>query len=191
MKYDISKKATIGAKRTLTNLQQALLSSLCKKSFEEITVGELCEKAMLTRGTFYNYFEDKYDLLEYCFNIVRRKLDTGEKMGNCEERLNILMNNCFDFLDENQAIVLKVLQHNSPEQFLIKQIRFYLISGMLEVSRNNTEEHQYKVPAEMAANLYSQAILIILEWKYLNQKECSKEQAQKYLKQLVSGIDIK
>lgn len=41
----------------------------------------------------------------------------------------------------------------------------------------------------MAANLYSQVILIILEWKYLDKKECSKEQAKEYLKQMVSGIE--
>ena len=66
MKYDLTKKLTIGASRTLYSLQQSLLSLLSEKSFEEIAVGELCEKAMLPRATFYNYFDDKYDLLEYC-----------------------------------------------------------------------------------------------------------------------------
>ena len=61
MKYDLTKKLTIGASRTLYSLQQAMFSLLCEKSFEEIAVGELCEKAMLPRATFYNYFDDKYD----------------------------------------------------------------------------------------------------------------------------------
>ncbi len=33
--------------------------------------------AMLPRATFYNYFDDKYDLLEYCFMTVRDRLDSG------------------------------------------------------------------------------------------------------------------
>ena len=77
MKYDLTKKLTIGASRTLYSLQQAMLFMLSKKSFEEIAVGELCEKAMLPRATFYNYFDDKYDLLEYCFMTVRDRLDNG------------------------------------------------------------------------------------------------------------------
>lgn len=50
MKYDLTKKLTIGASRTLYSLQQSLLSLLSEKSFEVIAVGELCEKAMLPPG---------------------------------------------------------------------------------------------------------------------------------------------
>lgn len=192
MKYDLSKKMTIGAIRTLMTLQQAMLSLLCEKSFEEIAVGELCERAMLPRATFYNYFEDKYDLLEYCFMTVRDKLDNCcEDVVTCENRMNALMDNCFDLLDQNLETVKKVLQNNRPNQYLINQMRFYLMSNMSEVCKSNPDSHSFKVPQEMAANLYSQAILIILEWKYLYKKECSKVQSREYLKQMVSGIDPK
>ena len=43
VKYDLTKKQTIGASRTLYSLQRAMLSMLCQKSFEAIAVGELCE----------------------------------------------------------------------------------------------------------------------------------------------------
>ena len=192
MKYDFSKKMTIGASRTLLTLQQAMLALLCNKSFEEIAVGELCEKAMLPRATFYNYFEDKYDLLEYCFMTVREKLDNGcEDAGTCVNRMNVLMENCFDFLDQNFETVKEVLQNNRPNQYLINQMRFYLMSNMSEAFMSNPDSHRFKVPQEMAANLYSQVILIILEWRYLDKKECSKKQAKEYLKQMVSGIDPK
>lgn len=190
MKYDFSKKLTIGASRTLYSLQQAMLSFLSEKSFEEISVGELCEKAMLPRATFYNYFDDKYDLLEYCFMAVREKLDSGcQNDRTCADRMNTLMENCFDFLDQNKAEVDKILKNNQPNQYLINQIRFYLFSCMSDAFKSNADSHHFKVPRDMAANLYSQAILIILEWKYLDKKECTKAQATEYLMQMVSGID--
>jgi AcrR family transcriptional regulator len=84
MKYDLSKKLTIGTSRTLTSLQKAMLTLLAVKSFEEISVQELCEKAMLPRATFYNYFDDKYDLLGYCFLTVHKQIDIGyQEAGNC------------------------------------------------------------------------------------------------------------
>lgn len=43
---------------------------LSEKSFEEITVGQLCEAAQYPRATFYNYFDDKYDLLGYCWQTL-------------------------------------------------------------------------------------------------------------------------
>ena len=176
MKYDLTKKLTIGASRTLYSLQQSLLSLLSEKSFEEIAVGELCEKAMLPRATFYNYFDDKYDLLEYCFKTARDRLDSGcRDAETCVQRMNALMENCFDFLDQNRETMEWVLKNNPP--------------NMSAAFKSNPDSHRFKVPQEMAANLYSQVILIILEWKYLDKKECSKEQAKEYLKQMVSGIE--
>lgn len=190
MKYDFSKKLTIGATRTLYSLQQAMLSFLSEKSFEEIAVGELCEKAMLPRATFYNYFDDKYDLLEYCLMTARKQLDSGcQSEDTCAGRMNALMENCFDFLDQNIETVEKILKNNHPNQYLINQIRFYLLSSMSAAFKSNPDSHQFSVPREMAANLYSQAILIILEWRYLDKKECSKAQAKEYMQQMVSGID--
>lgn len=191
MKYDFSKKPTIGASRTLLSLQQAMLSSLSEKSFEEIAVGELCEKAMLPRATFYNYFDDKYDLLEYCFMTAHRQLDSGcHGEGTCTGRMNALMENCFDFLDQNIETVEKVIKNNHPNQYLINQLRFYLLSNMSAAFKDNPDSHRFKVPQEMAANLYSQVILIILEWKYLDKKECTKVQAKEYMQKMVSGIDV-
>lgn len=191
MKYDFSKKLTIGASRTLYSLQQAMLSFLSEKAFEEIAVGELCEKAMLPRATFYNYFDDKYDLLEYCLMNVRKHLDSGcQNEETCAGRMSALMENCFDFLDLNKETVEKILKNNHPNQYLINQIRFYLMTSMSAAFKSNPDSHQFKVPWEMAANLYSQVILIILEWKYLDKKQCSKAQAKQYLQQMVSGIDV-
>lgn len=190
MKYDLSKKMTIGASRTLCSLQRAMLSLLCEKSFEEIAVGELCEKAMLPRATFYNYFDDKYDLLEYCLTTARNWLDSGGREAeSCVQRMNALMERCFDLLDENSDTVQAVLKHNPPNLYLVNQIRFYLLSNMAAAFQSNPDAHRFRVPREMAANLYSQVILLLLEWKYLDKRECTRAQARAYLEQMVSGIE--
>lgn len=191
MKYDLSKKLTIGASRTLISLQQAMLNLLAAKSFEEIAVQELCEKAMLPRATFYNYFDDKYDLLEYCFLSVHKRIDSDyQETSNCQKRLNALMENFIDFFDQNIGAVQSILKNNHPNQYFINQMRFYLITNMMAAFKSSPNTHQFKIPQEMAAKLYSEAVLIILEWKYLDKKECSKAQAKEYLRMMVSGIDV-
>lgn len=45
MKYDITKTLTKGAKRTLEKFAGKMFMLLSEKSFEEITVGQLCEAA--------------------------------------------------------------------------------------------------------------------------------------------------
>src|SRR5712664_3444013 len=51
-------------RRTHKLLWEALMMELSLRSFEEITVKEICERAMVHRSTFYKHYEDKYALLE-------------------------------------------------------------------------------------------------------------------------------
>lgn len=51
--------------RTVRDFETALEQMLQKKSFERLTVDEICEAALLHRSSFYRYFHDKYDLLEH------------------------------------------------------------------------------------------------------------------------------
>jgi AcrR family transcriptional regulator len=51
-------------RRTHKLLWEALMAELSQRSFEEITVKEICERAMVHRSTFYHHYEDKYALLE-------------------------------------------------------------------------------------------------------------------------------
>ena len=74
MKYDINKELTRGAKRTLNDFKTMMFTLLSEKSFEEITVGELCKRANYPRATFYNYFEDKFDLLNYCWLWLTKEI---------------------------------------------------------------------------------------------------------------------
>ncbi|HEX9039174.1 MAG TPA: TetR/AcrR family transcriptional regulator C-terminal domain-containing protein [Ktedonobacterales bacterium] len=51
-------------RRTRKLLWEALLALLAERPLEEITVKDICERAMAHRTTFYKHYEDKYDLLE-------------------------------------------------------------------------------------------------------------------------------
>ena len=48
---------------------KALLDLLAEMPFEKISLTDLCRVSMISRSTFYRYFEDKYDLLHYCVKM--------------------------------------------------------------------------------------------------------------------------
>lgn len=52
-------------------LHRALLVMLNQHSFAKISVNDLCEEAMISRSTFYVYFDDKFDLLKHCMNDLK------------------------------------------------------------------------------------------------------------------------
>jgi AcrR family transcriptional regulator len=59
-----SEPADLRVRRTHKLLWEALMAELSERPFEEITVKDICERAMVHRTTFYKHYEDKYALLE-------------------------------------------------------------------------------------------------------------------------------
>ena len=57
-------KTDLRVRRTHKLLWEALMVELSERTIEEITVSDICERAMVHRTTFYKHYEDKYTLLE-------------------------------------------------------------------------------------------------------------------------------
>ncbi len=56
------KKMDLRVRRTHVLLKQALLELCEEKGFKAITVGDIAERAMINRVTFYRHYRDKYEL---------------------------------------------------------------------------------------------------------------------------------
>nr|BBH86803.1 TetR family transcriptional regulator [Thermosporothrix sp. COM3] len=54
-------------RRTHKFLQEAMIELITEKGFEAITVGDIVERAMINRTTFYRHYQDKYDLVARIF----------------------------------------------------------------------------------------------------------------------------
>jgi AcrR family transcriptional regulator len=54
-------------RRTQKLLREALIALIEERGFEALTVGELTERAMVSRAAFYRNYQDKYDLVERIF----------------------------------------------------------------------------------------------------------------------------
>lgn len=49
--------------KTEIALKDTFFELIQKKSFDKITINQLCEKAMIRRSTFYRHYNDKFDFL--------------------------------------------------------------------------------------------------------------------------------
>ncbi|GCE20827.1 TetR/AcrR family transcriptional regulator [Dictyobacter kobayashii] len=54
-------------RRTQKFLQEAMIELITEKGFDAITVGDIAERAMINRATFYRHYQDKYDLVARIF----------------------------------------------------------------------------------------------------------------------------
>ena len=51
-------------------LADSLKALVLKKPVEKITIKEITDKAGVIRPTFYNHFQDKYELLEWIIYVI-------------------------------------------------------------------------------------------------------------------------
>src|SRR5436309_10973551 len=59
--------SNLRVKRARKLLRTALMDLIVERGFEALTVGEIAERAMVSRAGFYRYYQDKYDLVEQLF----------------------------------------------------------------------------------------------------------------------------
>ena len=58
-------------RKTKEALKNALLALLTEKSYSDISINELCERASIRRATFYKHFKDKDDFLFFAIKMFR------------------------------------------------------------------------------------------------------------------------
>ncbi len=189
MKYNLSKPLTRGAKRTLDALSGAMFFLLSEKSFEEITVGELCEKAQYPRATFYNYFDDKYDLLNYCWLSLAEKVGLSEYHHAPEnEMLYLFFDRIYTFTKHNSELISRVLSHNPEAGYMFSSFRNYLNGQMRQIFKDCPDAEEKDIPNELLADHYSNTLFLVWQWTAVKNRACDKQQAVRYLQKLLSIV---
>ena len=74
--------SNVRVRRTQKLLREALVELIEERGFEALTVGELTERALVSRAAFYRNYEDKYDLVEQIFEeAMSALLDAVGELG--------------------------------------------------------------------------------------------------------------
>lgn len=89
-------------KNTAQKMNLALIELMEKKSFDTITIKELCEKAQVNRSTFYSHYQNMNELLEETRNYIVHLFT--EEMSS----LNISVDHYMTLPDEFLVPYLKV-----------------------------------------------------------------------------------
>ncbi len=187
MKYDLSKPMTRGASRTLGAFSSTMFGLLAEKPFEAITVGELCQRAQYPRATFYNYFDDKYDLLGYCWITLAERIGLSEYHHAPEnEMLYLYFDRIYAFTRENAEAIGQVLARNPETGYMFSSLRAYLGSQMRRIFKDCPDAARRDIPNELLADHYSNTLVLVWQWATTNGSSCSREQAIRYLQVLLS-----
>lgn len=73
----MEKAVDLRIQKTYLLLHKAFTGLMEDKGFENITVGELCEHAMIRRATFYKHFADKYEYFSFYMKEIFATFHAG------------------------------------------------------------------------------------------------------------------
>lgn len=169
--------------KTDENIRNTFLSILKEKSFEEITVKELCEKARISRNTFYHHYHYKHNLYN---SIIKDSVDTivsGFKplVENVEDiNEEIFYKYINNFIDKfhNEKEVLNIILSQDKSLFTLKLSYAFFDSIMDNASliSKNTDSHVYRLYVKYIS---SGLVGFVIDW--LHKESCSKEEAKEIL----------
>ena len=110
-------------RKTRKAIFNAFTQLLSKKSYENIAVAEILEKADVGRATFYAHFETKdYLLKELCRELFCHIFDTlhsenlHSHIFNCDTQDNVFLH-LFSHIQKNDNSILELLAGNNNELF--------------------------------------------------------------------------
>ncbi|BBF43557.1 transcriptional regulator, TetR family [Lachnospiraceae bacterium KM106-2] len=190
MKYDLSKKTNRFAKRTLTAFSETLLELLTEEAFETITINQLCERCNYPRSTFYNYFEDIYDLLNYCFDVMQGLLNIERSYElSEEERTMFLFEIIYDYLNEQKEVIKQITKYNPADGVLMSCLWKYMKVQVTAIISECPYSEGLPVSRDILVAHYSNTLQLILEQSFFGKNSISKKEATEAIQFLIGSIE--
>ena len=140
-------------------LCDGLYDLMQKKSFEKITIKQICDEVGVIRGTFYNHFMDKYEALEY---LTKELLFSD---FNKENNSHTIFTHIISIIDEHQSFFERAFliqgQNNFEDmlQNIFKEIFSQMMRGMEINFQKQPFDHLY------LASFYAASLkFVVKEW---------------------------
>lgn len=176
MKYDINQPLSRGVKRTLDSFYQTFFQLLVHQSFDSISVQELCDQADYPRATFYNYFDDKYDLLDYCWQRVFQQMEVPDHVSlTPEEAFPLFFGQTYAFFAQHQTKVQAILRHNPSTSTLYFSFQQFAIRQLEQVFQDCVHLDRQDIPIQLLAKHFANTVLLVLTETFQAQHIRSKE----------------
>lgn len=131
----MARKEDLRIKKTKKALYDALLTLLSEKTFDAITINELCEVAKIRRATFYKHYSDKFAFMTAFTHALRDRFDSF--IWKADEQT-------FEskyYIDYAKRIVGYISEHSDAIDNLLKSSLFpVMLAIILEQNFRDTKE---------------------------------------------------
>lgn len=158
--------------------------------FEKVTIAKIMQASNMRRQTFYDYFQDKYELVDWIFQ--------QEAMEKIEDNLayegwEIIVENLLKYFEENQVFYRKILffdGQNSFQEYYTQHIKA-LIHQVLVLKKVGNQEIG-KEEQRFLEDFYASAFVsITVKWLFAGCEDSAIEFSSKMKLAFLMGFEEK
>lgn len=152
--------------KTKRALKNAFLDLLSEKKFNDITVTDIVNRANINRGSFYNHFQSKEDLLQYLIKEAVNNLTIAYRKPYLNQKPFFLSN-----LTSSSVQIFNSVKENSDfYTAIIKSDILYSVQTLLQETIKELNEKELfkntpKLNRELVSSYLGYAIVgLIFKW---------------------------
>lgn len=179
-------------RRTHKLLFDALIFLLSEKNFDNISITDICDKAMIHRTTFYKHFEDKYHLLDSLISQLvqgfEKKSADQTPIDNPRQYYVNLFRLLLEHMQENIKMYSVGLLNNGSAIKVLQKIVVERTKSKLE--NNEANGVKFLIPTPILSEFYSSAMVSLASWWVENNMPLSIDDMVKYGNMMINRLDI-
>ena len=161
-RWKMSGKEDLRVKRTKKALNEAFVKLMNEKSFEDITINELCDEAGIRRATFYKHYTDKFDFLSAYIGALRDKFDNtvwrADISAPPKEYYVSYAKRLVCFIDDNATAMDNVMKSNMFATLLTVVIEKNYIDTCRRLNASAAAGMNLAAPVEVIASMAAGAV---------------------------------
>lgn len=104
-------------------IRHAIMKEYARVPIDKVSINKIIKDAEISRGSFYTYFEDKWDILAYIFSDAQESMrkycteNLEKNNGNIWKMLVDFLDNTLDFCAGNDTFefIRNVMEHSRSE----------------------------------------------------------------------------
>lgn len=165
-------------------LASAMKELIQEKSFSKISINDICSRCDMNRKSFYYHFQDKYDLVNWIFDVEFVAIAKSNSYTDTWEAFSDL----FHYFYENRNFYRKLLSisgQNSLKEHFRELMQPFLAKRLAEVLATENSSPKER---EFYCNFLSDAFICAIE-RWLLDKDCiPAEEFLEMLRFIITGI---
>lgn len=190
----MKKKEDLRIRKTKANLYKGLIMMLEEKPFEEIKVTDICQIALVNRSTFYDHFNDKYELLTSLIDDIKNEfkenLKVNKDVKTVKEYCIELAKEITNFLDKNLDLYQKIaiIKRNNHS------VAYDIVADAAQANITETINEKFintsDIPTEIIIMFYVGGVMKVSSEGIKDPSKFNSDKLLEYLDKLIPDLEF-